>query len=178
MGCTHRASADAVGVLAAVPIPAICTPIYGVADEAVTFIPRSTGTGDIHTNLRALCVPGTPPVVLAAHVNHCRDRRISLTKTPCQASRWPVCPASCHISFANRRQSPPAWQCCLLSPLLTTPLPQPLVAHPYLNTSSHRPRSAGYIHRDCCHGRQPGGGTAESRRASGLKTEHTQVRMI
>lgn len=82
-GGTHRPSADAVGVLTAVPVPTICTPVYGVTDVAIASIPRSTGTGDVHSNLCALCMPGTSPIVLATHVDHCRGKSIRLTKTPC-----------------------------------------------------------------------------------------------
>lgn len=66
-------------MLAAVPVPAVRTPVHGVADVAITCVPRGTGTGDIHTNLCALCMPGTAPVVLAAHVNHCRDKSSRLS---------------------------------------------------------------------------------------------------
>lgn len=57
----------------------------------------------------------------------------------------------------------------------STPAPR---GSPDLSTFSRLLRSAGCIHRGCRSGRRPGGGTVESRWASGLKPEHTWVRMI
>lgn len=64
-------------MLAAVPVPPVGTPVYGVADVAIASVPGVAGTGDVHPDLGALCVPGAAPVVLAAHVDHCRDKGVS-----------------------------------------------------------------------------------------------------
>lgn len=75
-GCTHRPGADAAGVRAAVPVPPVGTPVYGVADVAVAAVPGAAGAGDVHPGLGALRVPGAAPVVLAAHVDHCREKGV------------------------------------------------------------------------------------------------------
>lgn len=73
-GRAHRAGADAAGVLAAVPVPAVGTAVDGLADVAVPSVAGGAGAGHVHAGLGALCVPGTAPVVLAAHVDHCRRK--------------------------------------------------------------------------------------------------------
>ena len=169
-GCTHRPGADAVGVLAAVPVPAVHTPVYGVADVAVACVPGSTGTGDVHASLRALCVPGTPPVVLAAHVDHYRDKSVRLTETPCYVSWWSVCLSRRHPTDMAilDRAAQQVVTCCLavLSAFSLAHHPRPSWLPPYLCTFSHLLRSVGCIRRGCRSGRWPEGGTVESRWAS------------
>lgn len=82
VGCAHRPGADAVCMLAAVPIPAICAAVNGLADVAVTPVPRSTGAGDIDTKLRAGSMRGTATVVLATHVNGCMENSVTITGAP------------------------------------------------------------------------------------------------
>lgn len=82
VGCAHRPGADAVCMLAAVPIPAICTVVNGLADVAVTPVPRSTGAGDVDTKLRAGSMRGTATVVLATHVNGCMENSVTITGAP------------------------------------------------------------------------------------------------
>lgn len=50
-GRAHRAGADAVGVLAAVPVPAVGTAVDGLADVAVPSVAGGTGAGHVHARL-------------------------------------------------------------------------------------------------------------------------------
>lgn len=47
----HRAGADAAGVLAAVPVPAVGTAVDGLADEAVAAVAGVAGARHVHARL-------------------------------------------------------------------------------------------------------------------------------